>query len=99
LPYEALLHAPFTLASYRSGYLLFIDFNLAMLLGLFLARPFSRGLMLFAFIPVFAAVTQGQDSILLLLICCFAWRHRDDPLRCGLVLSLSLFSHQRILIE
>jgi hypothetical protein len=41
LPYEALLYAPFALASYRSAYLLFIGFNLAMLLGLFLAGPFS----------------------------------------------------------
>jgi hypothetical protein len=97
LPYEALLYAPFTLASYHTAYLLFIGFNFILLLGAFLTGPLSRRAMLFAFIPVFVALTQGQDSILLLLICCFAWRYRDDPLRCGLILSLALFKFNIIL--
>jgi len=106
LPYEALLYAPFTVASYHHAYLLFIGFNLVLLLGVFVAGPFSDvipiwqprpGLMLFAFLPVLFAVIQGQDSILLLLICCLAWRQWKYPMRCGLILSLGLFKFNIIL--
>jgi hypothetical protein len=106
LPYEALLYAPFSMASYHPAYLLFIGFNLVLLLGVFFIGPFSDvipiwqprpGLMLFAFLPVFVAVIQGQISILLLLICCLAWRQWEHPTRCGLILSLALFKFNIIL--
>src|ERR1700720_1497183 len=75
--YEAMLFVPFSLASYRVGYFLFIGFNLALLVtSAFLIRPYLFGLasvwrvlpfaLLLLFFPTAIALMQGQDSILLL---------------------------------
>jgi hypothetical protein len=106
-PYEALLFAPFSLVSYRAGYLCLMAFNcLLILLCFFLLRSvFSGtdapwqprpGLMFFAFLPTAIAIVQGQDSILFLLICCLAYREltRAREFRAGCFLALSLFKFQ-----
>lgn len=106
-PYEALIYAPFSLLSYRTAYLVFIAFNMLLLMAAFFAaRPvFSSiipwwqprpGLMLFLFIPMVIAVTQGQDSILLLLLCCLAWRQLESgkDASAGCLLAIALFKFQ-----
>jgi len=104
LPYEAIIYAPFSFLSYRTAYLAFIAFNMLLLMAAFFAaRPvFSSiipwwqprpGLMLFLFIPMMIAVTQGQDSILLLLLCCLAWKQMESgkDASAGCLLALALF--------
>jgi hypothetical protein len=106
-PYEALLFAPFSLVSYRAGYLYFMAFNCLLIpLCFFLLRPvFSRtdvpwqprpGFMFFAFLPTAIAIVQGQDSILFLLLCCLTYREltRGQQFRAGCFLALSLFKFQ-----
>jgi hypothetical protein len=109
-PYEALLYAPFTLLSYPRAYIAYLCFNMLLLLAVFfVARPmFSStiqtwqprpGLMIFTFYPVFAAIIQGQNSILLVLIVCLAWRElkAGRDLTAGLLLALGLFKFQIVL--
>jgi hypothetical protein len=106
-PYEALLFAPFSLVSYRAGYLTFMALNCLLIpLCFFLVRPvFSHtdvpwqprpGFMFFAFLPTAIAIVQGQDSILFLLICCLAYRELTwgNEFRAGCSLALSLFKFQ-----
>lgn len=108
--YEALLFAPFSFLNYRSAYLAFIGFNMLLLMAAFFAaRPvFSSvipllqprpGLMFFAFVPLLAALMQGQDSILLLLLCCLAWRRMEagKDASAGFLLALALFKFQIII--
>lgn len=106
LPCEALLYAPFSLLNYRAAYLTFIALNMLLLMAAFFAaRPtFSSiipwwqprpGLMFFVFVPLIGAVMQGQDSILLFLLCCLAWRQlelgKDASAGCLLALALLKF--------
>jgi hypothetical protein len=105
--YEALFYAPFSLASYRTDYLLFLITNVFLLaLVFFLSRPLfdgvipalqpRPGLMFFLFIPVIIAIWQGQDSILFLLLFCCAWRQvqRGRDFSAGVFLALCLFRFQ-----
>lgn len=108
--YETLMFAPFSLLEYRTAYLAFIAFNLLLLLATLFAVPYadSRGvlwlksrpwLMFFLFLPLLISVAHGQDSILILLLCCIAWQQLDsgkDP-SAGCVLALALFKFQIIL--
>ena len=77
--YEALLFVPFSLASYRVGYFLFIGFNIALLvISALLMRPYLFGLasiwpmlpfaVFLLFFPAGIALMQGQNSILLLAL-------------------------------
>jgi hypothetical protein len=107
LSYEALAYAPFTLFRDSVAYKLSVCANMLLLLGCFLsARPtFSRviptwqprpGLAIFMFVPVYWTIMQGQDSLLLLLICCFALRalEQDRDAQAGATLALALFKFQ-----
>jgi Glycosyltransferase family 87 len=78
-PFEAVLFAPLTLLSYRNAFLLWTSVNLAMLAVLpILLRPFVPvlrpwppgvwSLMALAFFPIFFALLQGQDAILLMFL-------------------------------
>ncbi len=107
LSYEALLYAPLTVAGYQVAYTCCLMVNLLLLLACFFtARDlFSRviplwqprpGLALFVFLPVYFTLLQGQDSLLLLLICCLTLRCMldDKPGLAGAILALALFKFQ-----
>lgn len=102
-PFEAVIFAPFSYLSYRSAYLSWCAANLMMLSALpYLLRPHIPVLMRLpgpvwpvaglAFSPVFIALLQGQDSILLLFLYCLAYiflkkgtlRLAGSTLACGL---------------
>jgi ABC-type Na+ efflux pump permease subunit len=83
LAYEALLFIPYSYASYRSAYFLFLVTNIAlMVFAIRLMAPHTRRLssmffwlptvLSFTFLPVAAAFMQGQDSIIQLLLFCGA---------------------------
>ena len=108
--YETLMYAPFSLLNYGPAYLAFIAFNMLLLLAsLFVTRPvFSSELpwlksrpwlMFFLFIPLLIAVAHGQDSVLLLLLCCITWRQLESgkDLSAGCILALALFKFQIVL--
>lgn len=108
--YEALFYAPLSMLSYSSAYFVLVALNTLFLLAVFFtARPaFSTsipllqsqpGLMIFLFFPVLFALIFGQNSILLLLLCCLAWRELESgkPLTAGCVLALALFKFQIVL--
>jgi Glycosyltransferase family 87 len=101
-PPEALLFVPFALFSYPTAYLLWAGVNL-LLLGLcvFLLRPWFLKLppwdvLLFAvgvLMPVLAAMLQGQDSLLVLLLYILVFRslRQRRDFKAGSVLALGLF--------
>lgn len=108
--YETLLYAPFSMLPYRASYLVFLTFNMVLLLAaLFVARPAfispdpalrSRRWFLFLlYLPALVAIAMGQDSILLLLLCCIAWRQLESgkDLSAGCVLALALFKFQLVI--
>jgi Glycosyltransferase family 87 len=108
--YELLLIAPFSFLRYSRAYFAFIAFNMLLLLAIFFAaRPtFSSivpvyqprpGLMLFIYIPVMLTILFGQDSILLLLLVCIAWRQLEfgNDLIAGCLLALALFKFQIVI--
>jgi hypothetical protein len=107
LSYEALLYAPFTVLSYQVAYTWCLVVNLLLLMASFLSARglFSRviplwqprpGLALFVFLPVFFTLLQGQDSLLLLLICCLTLGSllKGRPALAGAILALALFKFQ-----
>ena len=105
--YEALLYVPFSMVSYGTAYSCFVAFNLLVVLLIFLSaypifastisvwqpRP---GLMLFAFLPVFVAICQGQNSLLFLFLCCLVWLklERGEEFTAGCLLALGLCKFQ-----
>lgn len=108
--YETLMYAPFSLLTYRTAYLAFIAFNLLLLLATLFVAPLGHlrnvlwlksrpWLMFFLFLPLLISVVHGQDSILILLLCCIAWQHLDsgNDLSAGCILALALFKFQIIL--
>jgi hypothetical protein len=103
-PFEALIFAPLTLLSYRAAYAIWNFLNLGMLSAVPLVlRPYFTILRrkwiflwilgLFAFFPVFAALLQGQDVILLLLLesLAFSALIRESDFRSGCWLGLGGF--------
>jgi hypothetical protein len=83
-PFEAALFVPFSFLSYRSAYLLWGGVNLTILAALPIClRPYLPvlarlpsvfwTLASLAFFPVFIALLQGQDTILLLLVYALAF--------------------------
>jgi hypothetical protein len=107
LAVESLLFAPLSLLSYRAAYIVFLVFNGALLVGaFFLFRPYLRALSeiwrslpaaaFFGFLPVTLALTEGQDSILLLLLFVMAYRAWDEKreLVSGTLVGLTLFKFQ-----
>lgn len=108
--YETLIYAPFSLLKYRAAYLAFIALNLLLLLAaLFAGRPMLSAdarflkswpwMAYFVFLPLLISVAHGQDSILLLLVCCLVWRQleRHKDLAAGCLLALALFKFQIVL--
>jgi Glycosyltransferase family 87 len=109
LPYEALLYAPLAHFSYLTAYAIWLAVNLALLCGIpFLLRRRLDGLgkaplylwllACFAFFPIFIALIQGQDSILLLFLYCLAWRslERGSEYVSGSWLALGLYKYHLV---
>jgi hypothetical protein len=109
-PFEALIFAPFTWLSYPTAYLLWDFVNLLVLFSLpFLLRPHLPMLRhtpvmawLFAslaFFPVFIALLQGQDIILLLLLFTLAFisLKKNSDFGAGCWLGLGLFRFHLVL--
>jgi len=109
LPYEALLYAPLAYFSYLMAYAIWLGVNLVLLCSIpFLLRKRLEGLgqapvyfwllASFAFFPIFGALIQGQDSILLLFLYCLAWRslERRSEFAPGGWLALGLFKYQLV---
>jgi hypothetical protein len=105
--YEALLFVPFSLASYRVGYILFGGLNVALLvISALLMRPCLSGLasvwpllpiaLFLLFFPAGIALMQGQDSILLLALysCAFVAIVRGNDFPAGCLLGLALVKFQ-----
>jgi hypothetical protein len=107
LAYESLLYAPFSLLPYRAAYVAFFAFNLAILAVAFLnLKPYLEPLRevwsflpaatFLCFLPVTLALTEGQDSIVLLalMICATRAFDRGDDLEAGAFVALTLFKFQ-----
>jgi hypothetical protein len=102
-PFETLLFVPFTFLSYTRAYALWVMLNLCVAAAVpFLLRPHFSGLRLpawllgllpLSFTPIFFALLQGQDSILLLLLYTLAYLslQKGAELRAGCWLALGLF--------
>jgi hypothetical protein len=112
LAYDALLYVPLSLLNYRSAYVsVVLCYAILVILCFLVARKeFSEtiplwqpraGLIFFTFIPTTIALAQGQDSLLLLLILCLAWKllDRSQDFAAGLVLAnLLLKPHLALLM-
>lgn len=109
-PFSALFFAPFSLLSYRAAYLVFLGVNvLLLILCLRLLRPRTRHLagvyewlpaaLFLAFLPIGAALIQGQDSILLLslFVAAFVALEQDRDLTAGVLIGAGLFKLQIVL--
>lgn len=104
LPYEAVAFAPFSLVNYRTAYWLFLLANLlftglALVLSNTGGRDWLSRCVLISFFPLSAAIADGQDSIVLLLVVTVAcWLFtRSRPLSAGVILAFGLFRFQLIL--
>jgi hypothetical protein len=109
-PFEALLFAPLARFSYRTAYCLWLTVNVGLLvvMTLILRRYFAHLgraplylwlLACFGFYPIFCALLQGQDSILVLFCYCMAYvTFRDETeFRAGSWLGLGLSKFHLIL--
>lgn len=110
LPFEALLYAPLAHFSYLTAYAIWLGVNLVFLSSIpFLLRrrlqvlgrvPLYLWLLAcLAFFPIFIALIQGQDSILLLFLYCLAWTslERGSELASGSWLALGLYKYHLVL--
>lgn len=109
-PYEAILFSPFSYLSFRGAYLTFAAFNLALLAAIFpLVRRYFGELygvwqwlplaIMAGFLPLYLAVMQDQDSILLLAIFSatgLLLSQRKD-VAAGALLAVGLFKFQLVL--
>ena len=108
--YEALLFVPLSFITYRSAYLVTIAINILLLATCYwllrskmqnLASVYSflPAAMFLAFLPIAAALIQGQDSILLLTIFAAAvvLLHRKRDLAAGALVGLGLFKLQIVI--
>ena len=109
LPYEAVLFAPLAHFSYLTAYTIWLAVNLALLGSIpFLLRrrlqalgkapPYFWLLACLAYFPIFSALIQGQDSILLLFLYCLAWTslERGSELASGSWLALGLYKYHLV---
>jgi len=109
-PFEAVLFAPFSYLSYPSAFMLWALANLAMLIGLpFLLRPHLLQLQPYpwplwalaslGFFPIFVALLQGQDAILLLFLYALAFvcLKKNREILAGGWLALGLFKPHLVL--
>jgi len=110
LAYESLIFLPFSYLSYTHAYLLWLGLNLLMLgICFFLLRSDLEPLRsawlwlpiaaFVGFIPLSAAMEQGQDSILLLTLLTVAYvsLRSGKELIAGLVLGMGMFKFQLVL--
>ena len=108
--YEALLFVPFSFLSYRSAYLTFLALNVILLSASYrLLRPKLGNLariygwlpaaLFLAYLPVAAALIQGQDSVLLLLLftLTLSLLERGNALAAGAILGLAAFKFQVVI--
>jgi hypothetical protein len=109
LPYEALLYEPLAYFSYPTAYTIWLGLNLVLLGAIpFLVRRHLRALgnlppllwllACLSFYPIFVALIQGQDSVLLLFLYCLAWRgvERGSELASGSWLALGLYKYHLV---
>jgi hypothetical protein len=109
LPYEAVLFAPLAHFSYLTAYTIWLAVNLALLGSIpFLLRRRLQALgkaplyfwllACLAYFPIFSALIQGQDSILLLFLYCLAWTslERGSELASGSWLALGLYKYHLV---
>ena len=110
LAYESLLFAPLSLLPYKGAYLAFLAVNVFLLglcFGLLrshldnVAIVFSwlPAALFLGFLPIAAALIQGQDSVLLLtlLIGCFLALEADRQAAAGALCGLGLFKFQIVI--
>jgi hypothetical protein len=104
LSYESLFFAPLSAASYRSAYFIFLFINILLLAACFyLLRPWMSNLgnvyrwlpaaLFGAFLPVAAALIQGQDSVILLALFAMAFvlLQRGREIEAGALIGLGSF--------
>ena len=105
LPYEALLFDPVSMLSYRTAYLAFVVFNLGLVvlavwrIQVPVEHRWLAAAIFASYFPISAAIADGQDSIILLLITGVAWwlfSQRQEWFAGGL-LALGLFRFQIVL--
>jgi hypothetical protein len=109
-PFEAVFFRPLAAFSYRTAYMLWLGVNLGMLVIVaFVLRRHFPGLGALpvwlwllggiGFFPIFVALLQGQDSILVLLCYClaFASLRRDSEFEAGSWLGLALCKFHLVL--
>ena len=108
--YQALLFVPFSWLRYKTAYFAFLAINLVLLAVSFrLLRPWMDNLakiyrwlpaaMFLGYLPIAAALMQGQDSILLLtlLLAAAVLLGRGRDLAAGVSVGLGLFKLQLVL--
>jgi hypothetical protein len=109
-PFEAAFFAPFTYLSYPSAFVLWDLVNLGMLAALpYMVRPHLPQLRHYpwplwflaslGFSPIFFALLQGQDAILLLLLyaLAFVYLKRAHDVLAGVCLAFALFKPHLVL--
>lgn len=110
LAYEHLVFAPLSFLTYKSAYLSFFVINVALVgLSAYLLLPSGRNLtlrwrffvpaLLAAFLPIWRALLQGQDSILLLALLAgglFALQGQR-PFAAGMLVGAGVFKFQIVL--
>ena len=106
--YEALVFVPLSFFNYVKAYWVWFAVNLTILacvyrllrpelMSLSFVIPWMAPAALAAFLPLGAAIVQGQDTlvVLLLLALAFAWfRSSTHPLLAGMLLGLAVFRFQ-----
>jgi Glycosyltransferase family 87 len=108
-PFEAPLFVPLALLPYWQAFAAWDLLSVASLLGVALVlrrsvvalrsfAPWKFAMASIAFFPVFACLLEGQDSILLLLLCALAFHalRRNSDLLAGCWLALGAFKFQFI---
>ncbi len=105
-PFEALIFAPLSLLPYGMAFVVWMSCNIAMSIGaIFLVRPYLQSLQnsfdlaLIAtsfFAPLLVAISQGQDSIILLFLfaLCLVSLLRGREGLAGCTLALAMFKPQ-----
>jgi hypothetical protein len=107
--YEALLWVPLSFLDFRSAFLAFFVLNLVLLTICFwVLRPYMNQLagvwrwaplaVFVGYVPLAAALMQGQDSIMLLMLMTLAWISLEhSEFRSGLLLGLGIFKFHLVL--
>jgi Glycosyltransferase family 87 len=109
-PFEALIFVPLVHFSYLTAYLVWLAINLILLfitlvllrrhLALLGSAPFWLwALASLAFAPIFIALVQGQDSILLLFLCstAFVMLQKNWALSAGSLLAAGVYKYHLVL--